>query len=232
MEKIKEYILDFINEYWKWLLVFLSVLCLLLFVLLFSLFLMEPNETSGSYENTIGELEENGIEKIEKGAEAGEETINEKLVEEEAVPTTLFIDIKGAVKHPGVYEITTGKRVIDAVDEAGGFNEEADSNSVNLAQLLTDQMVIYVAKVGEEINDVGENILEQGEETQAGQVININRAELSELIELNGIGDAKAGNIITYREENGNFESIEEIKEVSGIGDKIFEGIKEEITVQ
>lgn len=145
---------------------------------------------------------------------------SEKKQEDEA----WYIDIKGQVKHPGVYQVHKGQRVVDAIHQAGGFLEEADQTQINLAQLLVDQQCIIVPKKGEELH----NLSSQG---SSSKQVNINTADITLLMTLKGIGNKKANEIILYREKKGLFKSIEEIKEVSGIGEKLFEGIKDEICV-
>ena len=122
---------------------------------------------------------------------------------------------------------------MDLVEKAGGFVAEADLNRVNLAQIVEDQMVIYVPRVGEEQENIP---LQAGTGIGAGssqesQKVNINTASESELQTLTGIGPSKAATIIQYRTEKGPFKSIEEIKNIGGIGDKTFEKLKDDIEI-
>ncbi len=146
-----------------------------------------------------------------------------KEKEADITKETLVVDVKGAVRKPGDFEMKSGKRVNDVVQLAGGFSKGADVNSINLAQVLVDEMVIYVAKVGEEALPVVSNEKEDGK-------IDINRAEDTELETIPGIGPSKAGAIIAYREENGPFSSIDTLVNVPGIGQKTLEQLKEYIT--
>lgn len=142
----------------------------------------------------------------------------------------IMVDIKGAVKKPGVYDITNAPRVQTAVAKAGGITSEADTVQVNLAQKLTDGQMVYVPTRGEvTTNTVADN---KGS-TSSGdsEKVNLNTATLTELQILAGIGEKKAEQIISYREAHGGFKNIDEIKEVSGIGDKRFETIQDNITV-
>jgi competence protein ComEA len=139
----------------------------------------------------------------------------------------IYIDLKGAVNYPGVYEMKLGSRVKDLLNEAGGFTLEADSIMINLAQVLEDEMVIYVPKQGEIEPNISGNLT-----TPNDGLVNINIATLAELENLAGIGPAKAEAIIAYRNELGKFKSIEELKEVSGIGEGVFNQIKDEISVK
>lgn len=156
-----------------------------------------------------------------------EELINEEeqKAENREVSTTIVIDVKGAVKKPGVYTMNEGDRVVDAIEKAGGLLSEADENQLNLASLLKDEMVIYVPKKGEEVTQT--NVQSQNDDGK----VRINSATSEELQKLQGIGPAKAEAIITYREENGPFKTVEDLLEVSGIGEKTLENIKDDIVV-
>lgn len=144
--------------------------------------------------------------------------------------TVIFVDIKGAVKNPGVYQMKVGDRVKDALDAAGGLTAEADSQKVNLAQRVEDQMVIVVPKVGEESEEIptGET---RKEATKEGKV-NINTATVEELKTLKGVGEKKAEAIIEYRKKNGSFQTKEDLMKVRGIGKKLFESFQERIVTQ
>ena len=144
--------------------------------------------------------------------------------------TVIFVDIKGAVKNPGVYQMKVGDRVKDALDAAGGLTEEADSQKVNLAKRLEDQMVIVVPKVGEEAGEIpaGET---RKEATKEGKV-NINTATVEELKTLKGVGEKKAEAIIEYRKKNGSFQTKEDLMKVRGIGKKLFDSFQERIVTQ
>lgn len=161
----------------------------------------------------------------------------EQPEESEVVQEIIIVDIKGAVKNPGVYQAEADMRVIDIIDSAGGLSEAADPDRVNLSQRVTDQMVIYIPAVGEESDRpiaAPENPLaeqESGNGEAGTEKVDINTADAVLLQTLNGIGEKKAALIIAYREENGSFQTIEEIMEVSGIGEKTFEGFENLITV-
>ena len=141
----------------------------------------------------------------------------------------LYVDIKGAVKQQGMYEVKADMRVWDAILMAGGVDEDADTKLVNFAEQVTDQMVIYVPIKGEEPMIKQEISDEKNESTESK--VNLNQADETQLQTLSGIGLKKAQEIIRYREENGGFKSIEEIKNISGFGEKTFEKLKEAITV-
>ena len=123
-----------------------------------------------------------------------------------------------------------GDRVKDAIDAAGGLTEEADSQKVNLAKRLEDQMVIVVPKVGEEVEEIpaGETSKEATKEVK----VNINTATVEELKTLKGVGEKKAEAIIEYRKKNGSFQTKEDLMKVRGIGKKLFESFQERIVTQ
>ena len=160
---------------------------------------------------------------------------------------TIFIDIKGEVENPGVYEMQLGDRVIDAVQMAGGFTDEATTDNVNLSKKLKDESVIIIPSYLKEYEnvtikndyeiDINDDIV-QSEKNESDEkiesssnLININTASVVELMSLDGIGESKAKAIIEYRDINGDFENILDIKNVSGIGESIYEKIKDYITV-
>lgn len=169
------------------------------------------------------------------------------IAQEKDTSTTLieekfYVDIKGAVKKPGVYEFNNGDRVIDAIKKSEGLTNNANTSNINLSKKLASEMVVYVY-TNKEIKE-GIKALECSTTCECETVkvnncindnlnkkININTATISDLQTLTGIGEAKANDIINYREENGGFTNIEELKNISGIGDMIFEKIKDFITV-
>lgn len=143
------------------------------------------------------------------------------------------VDIKGAVKNPGVYTVLNNERTIDVLLKATPL-EEADMDAVNLSAQLSDQQVIYVPFQGE----ISENLFKsqqpsptQENSTAQNGLVNINTASESELQNITGIGPKKAQDIIEYREEHGGFKSIDELKEIKGIGDKTFEKLKDDVTI-
>ena len=165
----------------------------------------------------------------------------------EAAVETIFIDIKGEVENPGVYEMQLGDRVIDALQMAGGFTDEATTDNVNLSKKLKDESVIIIPSYLKDYEnvaikndyeiDINDDIV-QSEKNESDEkiesssnLININTASVVELMSLDGIGESKAKAIIEYRDINGDFENILDIKNVSGIGESIYEKIKDYITV-
>lgn len=145
-----------------------------------------------------------------------------------------MVDVKGAVVNPGVYEAEEGDRVVDIIQAAGGLLENADKNQINFAMKVTDEMVLYFPVAGEsETGDSSfstEAVLTGG--ASDSEKVNINIATEEDLQTLTGIGPSKAAAIIEYREKNGQFKETEQLMEISGIGEKTFEKLKEQITVK
>lgn len=171
------------------------------------------------------------------------EVLNESIVEE-IIDETIFVDVKGEVNNPGVYEVSNGFRVIDVIEKAGGFTDEAVTDNINLSKKLKDETVIIIpsnSKNYENITiendyeiDSDYGIIDTNESENSESLVglvNLNTASLEELMSLNGIGETKAKAIIEYRDTSGGFKSIEDIKNVSGIGESTYENIKNNITV-
>ncbi|PIC65447.1 comEA protein [Sporosarcina sp. P13] len=148
----------------------------------------------------------------------------------EAVSAAILVDVKGAVKHPGLYSMREGDRLLDAVDQAGGYTEQADTRLLNHAQRLTDEAVVYVPIVGEQ-PPTFEQPVASGSTDGATTKVNINSASESDFQTLPGIGPSKAMAIVQYREEHGAFLQLDDLKSVSGIGDKTFEKLELFITL-
>ena len=174
------------------------------------------------------------LPKKEEAVEESEALVTTVLAEKTEENTTLeaviFVDIKGEVKKPGVYQMKVGDRVKDALDAAGGLTAEADSQKVNLAQRVEEQMVIVVPKVGEEAEAIPAGATSK-EVSKEGKV-NINTATVEELKTLKGVGEKKAEAIIEYRKKNGSFKTKEDLMKVRGIGKKLFESFEERIVTQ
>lgn len=152
---------------------------------------------------------------------------------EEEEPTLIYVDIKGAVRHPNVYALQSDSRLFDLIEMAGGFLPEAETSIVNQAQRLSDQMLIYIYTQEEWAESGQVMVMPANSETkeQSGGLINLNTASVSELQTLPGIGLSKAEAIVAYREANGSFQSIEALQQVKGIGGKTYEQLAPLITV-
>jgi competence protein ComEA len=179
--------------------------------------------------------------------------IKEDLVLKEEIKPTyelIYVDIKGAVKNPGVYEMKSGDLIIDVINKAGGLLETSDTSITNLAYKINDELSFKIYTKKEVIEIYKKKVITEScicptitnntcvidkltniEEETTSLKISINTASKDSLITLNGIGDATANKIILYREENGNFLSIEDIMKVSGIGESLFAKIKDFITI-
>ena len=211
IEKIKEYKI--------------IVICAGLGLVLGGFFLLKPtSQTSVKETNLQAEV-----------AAVSKETSTEKEVkkeekEESPEQDLITVDVKGAVKSPGIYDLPVGSRVHDAVQKAGGLTEEADSKSLNLAQKVSDEALVYVPTKGEEA------VSQQAASgttpsTSKEKKVNLNKASLEELKQVKGLGGKRAQDIIDHRESNGKFKSVDELKKVSGIGAKTIEKLKDYVTV-
>lgn len=171
-------------------------------------------------------------------AEEETEKVESKTKTDEEGSEQVTVDIKGAVKNPGVYELKAGARVHEAIQKAGGLTADAEAKSINQAQKLSDEAVVYVAKIGEEGADVTQTGQHQTNASNSAGIgsgksdkVNLNKATEAELQTISGIGQKRASDIIAYRESNGSFKSVDDLKKVSGIGDKTLEKLKEYVTV-
>lgn len=139
---------------------------------------------------------------------------------------SMYIDIEGAVINPGVYRIREGDRIFHAIAKAGGLKDTADVKSINKAEVLSDGQKIYIYELGEEGHS-GDSTSDEN----SGDKVNINSADVNKLQEIEGIGPSMANRIIEYRKTNGRFKKLDELKNVSGIGEKRFESMKNSITI-
>ena len=174
-------------------------------------------------------------EEVEEVASSLMETtiLPQEVEDKTTVSTVIYVDVKGEVHHPGVYQMKAENRVKDLIEAAGGFTPLADNQKLNLAQLLEDQMVIVVPKKGEEVNsELAQAPTSQKKEVGKEGKVNINTATVEELKTLKGIGGKKAEAIIEYRKQNGSFKNKEELMKVRGIGKKLYESFQERVIVQ
>ena len=157
---------------------------------------------------------------------------NDAVIEQDSAAVKnekVVVYISGEVINPQVIEMKYGDRLIDAVEKCGGMTEKADKNAVNLALLLKDEDHYVIPKIGENLQL---NTSSNNKSLQNNNLVNINTADKTILISLPSIGEKTAEKIIQYRETNGNFKSIDDIKNINGIGEKKFEQIKDLITVK
>ncbi len=161
---------------------------------------------------------------------SSEKEVKKEEKEESPEQDLITVDVKGAVKSPGIYDLPVGSRVHDAVQKAGGLTDEADSKSLNLAQKVSDEALVYVPTKGEEAasQQVASGTTPS---TSKDKKVNLNKASLEELKQVKGLGGKRAQDIIDHREANGKFKSVDELKKVSGIGAKTIEKLKDYVTV-
>ena len=165
----------------------------------------------------------------------------EEIKEEESNSKKVIVDIKGMINNPGVYEVDSNLRVNDVIELAGGLKEGADTSNINLAKLVSDAMTIIIYSTEEVLEKFKQEVCICNcpyiqndaciNSNNDSNLININTAGIEELTTLTGIGDVKAEAIIKYRSEVGKFKTKEELLNVEGIGEALFEKIKDNITV-
>lgn len=157
------------------------------------------------------------------------------MVDSSNIENKIKVEVKGEVKNAGVYEVREGDRVVDVIDKAGGFTSNAYSDNINLSMKVTDELVILVSSKSDikkgTTNKWSSNINSEDNKESENGLININTASKRELMNLPGIGESKADAIISYRNKNGNFKNISDIKNVSGIGSGTYEKFKSNICV-
>ena len=211
----------------------LTIVSIIIFIA--SIFLYKQKSSNAFKEEYMTEIfEEESNDNMEYTETLEEDTtiINEDSIDRNKI----IVEIKGEVAKPDVYQLEEGSIIKDLIDMAGGVTEEADLSRINRAEELLNHELIIIGN----INDETESSVVQNNSTYSSNgnnsdkvstLININTADLEQLKEITGIGNIKAQSIIDYREANGGFKSLEELKNVDGIGDKTFEKIKEQITL-
>ena len=212
-------------------------IAIFILILLFSTYKIIDNKNLNDNIYVVSENEINNNELIEDniGENSSEKEDIDKKVNIDEVNNTITVFVSGEINNPGVVTIESEKRLSDVVEILGGTTENADLNKVNLAMKLEDESHYIIPKIGENVEvhsnytSVDSNEIIQDEKSN---LVNINKATIQELDILPGIGEATANKIINYREENGQFKSIDEIKNVNGIGDKKYEEIKSLISVE
>ncbi|URK66574.1 helix-hairpin-helix domain-containing protein [Streptococcus oralis] len=211
IEKIKEYKI--------------IVICAGLGLALGGFLLLKPSSQTPAKETNL-QVEVAAVSKDS----SSEKEVKKEEKEESPEQDLITVDVKGAVKSSGIYDLPVGSRVHDAVQKAGGLTEEADSKSLNLAQKVSDEALVYVPTKGEE---VASQQAASGTTPSSSKEkkVNLNKASLEELKQVKGLGGKRAQDIIDHREANGKFKSVDELKKVSGIGAKTIEKLKDYVTV-
>ena len=211
IEKIKEYKI--------------IVICASLGLVLGGCFLLKPLTQAPAKETNL----QAEVTTVPKDSASEKEEKSQKSETEEAEEKDLItVDVKGAVKSPGIYDLPVGSRINDAVQKAGGLTENADSKSINLAQRISDEALVYVPTKEE---TTSQETHSNTSNTKENKKVNLNKASLEELKQVKGLGAKRAQDIIDHRESNGKFKSVDELKKVSGIGAKTIEKLKEYVTV-
>ena len=200
------------------------VLIIILGVVIFSIIYYKQETEAFVYENILKE---------ESLQESSNIIVNEDEISELNI---IKVYVTGEVNVSGVKELQEGARIEDAIIAAGGLTTMADITKVNLAYCLEDGQKLYIPCINDQnkeyiASENGSGVIENAEEGSEN-IVNINKASLTELTKLPGVGESLAQRIVNYREENGKFKSIEDLKNVSGIGDKKFESLKEYIKVK
>lgn len=162
------------------------------------------------------------------------EVNSEKIDNSEKEKNTIVVDIKGAVKNPKEYELKEGSRVRDLINLAGGLIEDADEDKIYYSKVLSDEDCIRVYKIGETDENEGGTVASEEKSSGVNKngIININKATMEELQTLPGIGEVKAKNIITYREEKGSFKSVDELSNIDGIGVKTVDKLRDMVDIK
>ena len=208
IEKIKEYKI--------------IVICAGLGLVLGGFFLLNPARQIPAKESNL----QTEVTAVSKDSTDEKEDKNQK--EEVMEQDLITVDVKGAVKSPGIYDLPVGSRINDAVQKAGGLTDNADSKSINLAQKISDEALVYVPTKEEAANQESYSNATGNKESRK---VNLNKASLEELKQVKGLGAKRAQDIIDHRDSNGKFKSVDELKKVSGIGAKTIEKLKEYVTV-
>ena len=155
-------------------------------------------------------------------------SLDSNKIEEEVVVNKIVVEIKGEVNKPDVYTMDEDSIIRDLINEAEGVTEEANLDGINRAKKLQNNQLIVIPNINDKESMVVNNEYIEEEENE---LISINNASKERLMDIQGIGEVKADSIIEYREKNGGFKSIEELKNISGIGEKTFEKLKDSISL-
>lgn len=179
---------------------------------------------TGCTEKTEEQISFEQVDEDEKSQESGEK-------KEDTAADIIYVDVCGQVQHPGVYELLPDSRIYQAIEAAGGMTEDAAADSINQAQKLQDGQQIYVPSKEEAASGTFGTGTNAAAGMQDDGKVSLNTAAKEELMTLPGIGEVKAEAIISYREEKGGFQSIEELKEIEGIKEGVFQKVKDQIRI-
>lgn len=207
-EKIKEYKI--------------IIICAGLGLVLGGFFLLKPATQTPTKEANL-QAEVTTVSK-----DATDEKEDKKQKEESVKQDLITVDVKGAVKAPGIYDLPVGSRINDAVQKAGGLTDNADSKSINLAQKISDETLVYVP-TREEVTS--QETPSSSSNSKGNKKVNLNKASLEELKQVKGLGAKRAQDIIDHRDSNGKFKSVDDLKKISGFGAKTIEKLKDYVTV-
>lgn len=208
IEKIKEYKI--------------IVICASLGLVLGGFFLLKPVAQAPSKETNL-QAEVTNVSK-----DSTDEKEDKKQKEESDKQDLITVDVKGAVKAPGIYDLPVGSRINDAVQKAGGLTDNADSKSINLAQKISDETLVYVP-TREEVTS--QETPSSSSNSKGNKKVNLNKASLEELKQVKGLGAKRAQDIIDHRDSNGKFKTVDDLKKISGFGAKTIEKLKDYVTV-
>ncbi|HHS2950184.1 TPA: helix-hairpin-helix domain-containing protein [Staphylococcus argenteus] len=220
---------DFFNQ---WKLYIISAVVLIMLLIGF-IFWRQDEHTARDFENKDTALEQNTSE---NSSLSKLEDVQVKDGDNSKNKGPVYIDVKGAVKHPNVYKMTSKDRVIDLLDKAQ-LLDDADVSQINLSEKLTDQKMIFIPHKGQKNVEpqIGVNSVHtKNGNTKNGNTnntkVNLNTASVSELMSVPGVGQAKANAIVEYRNQQGAFQEIDDLKKVKGFGSKTFDKLKSYFT--
>ena len=224
MFNINRRYIDFFMK-WKF-----YILIILIMLITFFFYLFNDNNSD------LKQNSQEGQSKLSDQQITNNKKLNKKEVsiqKDNTKETKIFIDIKGAVKHPNVYEMSSSNRVIDALNKAEVL-KDADLSQLNLSEKLVDQKLIYVPKKGEnsmKIDSQQAALNSSDVKINTNQPLNLNSATEEQLKNIPGIGPSKAKDILNYREKNNGFNSINDLMKIKGFGNNTFEKLKEHFTI-
>ncbi len=201
------------------------------------IFLWQKNQSPNVAQNDFNVAENSDLKGVNKKDTSTPSSQMSSSEEQNNKPQEVTCDISGAVKKQGVYTLKSGARLEELIQAAGGLKQNAQIKAINRAQLLKDQDKIHIPYKGEKVEAAPSSVQSTTEASSSssgqknGEKVNLNTASASDLQKLNGIGAKKAEQIISYREEKGQFKKIEDLMQVSGIGEKTFAALKDQLEV-